>query len=395
MQNTGMHTMASGPEGISFEKVLWHLPLIDMQKLVGRNAQFYTDWLRHPDYDDYWKVLNAEEVFEKIPVPVHTLGGWFDIFTQPTVRGYTGMRRNGKTAVAREKSRMIIGPWGHGVSKAIGDLDFGSQANIDRDAVELEWYDYWLKGIDNGFQNEPPVKLFVMGKNIWRSENEYPLARSQHRKMYFWSGGHANSWRGDGQLSWDAPTADPKPDQYRYDPDNPVPSVGGNNCCGAPTPAGPRDQRPVESRNDVLVYTSDFLNEDVEVTGPIKVILYASSDALDTDFVAKLVDVYPDGRAFNVAEGILRARYRESLSRPKLLDPGKIYEMAIDLVGTSNVFLKGHRMRADIASSHFPQFDRNPNTGDPFGMSGKVRVAHQTIYHSKTYPSHIVLPVIP
>ena len=386
MQNTGPHTMDGGPEDVSYERMLWRLPLAGMQKLAGRNAEFYSDWIRHPDYDDYWKKINAEEMFEKIRIPAHTFGGWFDIFSQGTLRGYVGTARN--------KSRLIIGPWGHGSSQKTGDLDFGAHAHIDQRGVQLRWFDYWLMGADTGIQKEPPVTLYVMGKNVWRQENEYPPARAQYKKMYFHSGGKANSDRGDGRLSWDAPAGDLPPDRYVYDPDNPVPSVGGNNCCGTPTPAGPRDQRPVETRRDVLVYTSGFLDREVEVTGPVKVVLHAASDAPDTDFVAKLVDVWPDGRAFNMAEGILRARYRESLTRPKPLEAGKVYELSIDLVGTSVAFLKGHRIRVDITSSHFPQFDRNPNTGEPFGSGANVRVANQTVHHSRALPSHVVLPVI-
>jgi hypothetical protein len=366
-----------------------------MQRPVGRNAQFYRDWIRHPDYDDYWKKLNVEEVFDQIGIPVHTMGGWFDIFSQGTLRGYAGMSREGKTETARSNSRLLIGPWGHGSSRKTGEIDFGPHAHVDTNAVTLRWFDHRLKGLDNGLDDEPPVTLFVMGVNLWRQENEYPLARARYRKLYLSSGGNANSRHGDGRLSWDAPGGDSEPDHYRYDPNDPVPSVGGNNCCGTPTPTGPRDQSEIEDRKDVLVYTSGVLTEPVEVTGPVKLVVHASSDAPDTDFVAKLVDVFPDGRAINVAEGILRARYRESLSAPKLLEPGKVYEMTIDLVGTSNAFLPGHRIRVDIAGSHFPQFDRNPNTGESFGTSAKVRVANQTLHHSRDYPSHIVLPVIP
>ncbi len=394
MQNTGPHTMEGGPEAIGFDRLLWRLPLVDMQKLAGRNAQFYRDWIAHPDYDDYWKKLNAEEVFERIAIPVHTLGGWFDIFSQGTLRGYAGMSARGGSETARKKSRMVIGPWGHGPSQKTGDLDFGRHANIDQKSVALRWFDSWLAGRDSGIQSEPPVTLYVMGRNEWRFENEYPLARAQYRKMYLHSGGNANSSRGDGRLGWEPPGAESKPDQYTYDPDNPVPSAGGNNCCGTPTPAGPQRQEAVESRRDVLVYTSDFLDREIEVTGPVKVVLHAASDAPDTDFVAKLVDVYPDGRAYNMAEGIVRARYRESLSRPRLMEPGKVYEFTIDLVGTSVAFLKGHRIRVDVTSSHFPQFDRNPNTGEPFGSGAKVRVARQTVHHSRQHPSHIVLPVV-
>jgi len=394
MQNVGPHNMA-GPDAISYDKVLWHQPLHTMQKLVGRNAQFYKDWLAHPDYDDYWKKINVEEVFDKIGIPVHTQGGWFDIFSQGTLRGFVGMSHHGKTEVAREKSHITIGAWGHGPSRSVGDLDFGETANVSRDELQLRWYDYWLRGVDNGLDTEPPVRLFVMGRNEWRYEDEYPLERTEYKNLYLHSGGSANSARGDGRLSWDEPAAGAQPDRYTYDPDMPVPSVGGNNCCGTPTPAGPRDQKAVESRNDVLVYTSDVIEEEIEVTGPVKVVLYASSDALDTDFVAKLVDVYPDGKAYNMAEGILRARYREGLDQPKLLEPGKVYKLEIDLVGTSVAFQKGHRIRVDVTSSHFPQFDRNPNTGEPFATSTTVKRARQTIHHSSQQPSHIVLPVIP
>ena len=205
-----------------------------------------------------------------------------------------------------------------------------------------------------GSPREPPVKIFVMGKNQWRLENEYPLARTQYRKMYLSSSGRANTASGNGVLSWEAPEDQSPPDRYDYDPANPVPSTGGNNCCGTPTLSGPRDQRPIESRADVLVYTSAPLAQDFEVTGPVKVILYASSDAPDTDFVAKLIDVYPDGRAINLCEGILRARYREGTARPQPLQPGTVYPLAIDLVGTSNAFLKGHRIRLDVTQQPLP-----------------------------------------
>jgi putative CocE/NonD family hydrolase len=394
MQNPGPHTVP-GLRAIHYDQVQWHLPLNTMQKLVGRNARFYDDWLAHPDYDAYWKPYNAEEVFDKIGIPVHTLGGWFDIFSQGTLRGYVGMSQKGATEKARRMSHIVIGPWGHGPSQKFGALDFGPEANVDALPVQLRWYDYWLKGIDNGLASEPPVKLFVMGRNEWVHEREYPLARTEYRPFYFASAGSANGHRGDGRLSWEKPAGGSAPDRYRYDPDDPVPSLGGNNCCGTPTPAGPLDQRPIEGRRDVLIYTSDVLQEEVETTGPVKVVLYASSDAVDTDFVAKLVDVLPDGSSYNMAEGILRARYRESTATPRPLTPGQVYRMEIDMVGTSVAFLKGHRIRVHVTSSHFPQFDRNPNTGAAFGTTAEVRVAQQTVYHDAERPSHIVLPVIP
>jgi uncharacterized protein len=394
MQNPGPHT-TPGVGALHYDRVQWHLPLNRMQQLVGRHARFYDDWLANPDYNDYWKPLNVEEVFEKISIPVHTLGGWFDIFSQGTLRGYVGMSQKGATDKARRMSHLVIGPWGHGPSQKTGALDFGPDANADALAIQLRWYDYWLRGRDDGLANEAPVKLFVMGRNEWVYEREYPLARTEYRPLYFASGGNANSDRGNGRLTWEKPAGTSTPDRFMYDPDDPVPSLGGNNCCGTPTSSGPQDQRPIEGRRDVLVYTSEFLQEEVEATGPVKVVLFASSDAVDTDFVAKLVDVLPDGSSYNMAEGILRARYRESLSKPSPLTPGEVYRLEIDLVGTSVAFRKGHRIRVHVTSSHFPQFDRNPNTGAAFGTTKGVRVAQQTVYHDATRPSHIVLPVIP
>jgi uncharacterized protein len=394
MQNTGPHTV-EGLRAIHFDELQRHLPLNTMQQLAGRNARFYDDWLANPDYNDYWTPLNVEEMFDRITIPAHTFGGWFDIFSQGTLRGYVGMSQKAGSEVARRMSHMIIGPWGHGSSQKFGDLDFGPTAHVEINQVEVRWYDYWLKGIPNGLDTEPPVKLFVMGRNEWVYEHEYPLARTDYRPMYFSSGGRANGDRGDGRLQWEKPTGSSSPDRFEYDPANPVPSLGGNNCCGTPTPAGPKDQRPIESRQDILLYTSEPLGEPIEVTGPVKVVLYASSDAPDTDFVAKLVDVHPDGASYNMAEGIMRARYRESLSTPVMMKAGEIYRFEIDLVGTSVEFRKGHRIRVHVTSSHFPQFDRNPNTGAAFGTSAELRVANQTIYHDAERASHILLPVIP
>jgi putative CocE/NonD family hydrolase len=383
-QNTGPHYVAGGPEAISLAKVLWHLPLNDMQRLVGRKARFYQDWLAHPDYDDYWRKIDAEEVFDQIGIPVLNFGGWFDLFRQGTLRGYIGPHTKGKTAAARQKTQLLIGPWGHWPSSKTGALDFGEAAMVDQNTVALEWFDYWLKGLRSEIADRPPVRLFVMGANRWRYEDEYPLARSVYRPMYFASGGKANSVRGDGRLSWEAPAGGAGADKYTYDPNDPVHSQGLAT-----------DQRSIENRSDVLVYTSAILNEDLEVTGPVQVVLYASSDAPDTDFVGRLIDVYPDGRPIAMASGILRARYRDSCSRPAFLTPGKLGRLPIDLVGTSNVFRKGHRVRVDITSSDFPAFDRNLNTDKPFGTSAQTRVAHQTVFHGTGAPSHVLLPVVP
>ena len=394
MQNTGPHTVEGGPPSIAYDRVVWHLPLNEMQALVGRNAQFYKDWMAHPDYDDYWRSLNVEERFARVRVPVHVMGGFFDIFAQGTLRGYSGMSTRGGTETARRGSHMVIGPWEHGVSRSAGEMDWGESALVDTNALALRWFDYWLKGMDNGLRQEPPVKIFVMGRNEWRYEHEYPLARTRYAPLYLDSDGNANGSHGNGRLAWDKPAPDSPPDRYRYDPGNPVPSLGGANCCGVATPSGARDQRPIEGRADVLVYTTSILEEPLEIVGPVKLVLHTSSSAVDTDFVAKLVDVYPDGRSINIAEGILRARHRDGLERQVLMDPGEAYELEVDMIGTANLFRAGHRIRIHVTSSHFPQFARNLNNGEPYGTSASMVVAEQTVYHSPERPSHILLPVI-
>jgi putative CocE/NonD family hydrolase len=257
--------------------------------------------------------------------------------------------------------------------------------------VQLRWFDYWLKGIDNGIAEESPIRLFVMGTNQWRDEYEWPLARTRYTPYYLHSRGKANTLNGDGTLSPEVPGGEPT-DHYRYDPADPVPTNGGNTLI---IPVGVKDQREVESRQDVLVYTGAPQEKPLEVTGPLKVILYASSSALDTDFTAKLVDVRPDGYAQNIADGILRARYRESQSSAKLLANGEVYELTIDLWATSHVFLPGHCLRVEISSSNFPRFDRNLNTGGDQATGTTFQVAEQTVFHNQKFPSHILLPVIP
>ena len=249
--------------------------------------------------------------------------------------------------------------------------------------------------------SEPPIKLFVMGRNQWRFENEWPLTRTVFTPYYLHSQGGANTLYGNGMLTPDEP-GNELPDQFDYDPNNPVPTLGGNNStwtmmkfAAEPVYPGPIDQRSIERRDDVLVYTSPALEADLEVTGPVDMVLYASSSARDTDFTAKLADVYPDGRAIHLAEGILRARHRKSLTSVEFLQPGEVEEFRISLAPTSNVFLRGHRLRIEISSSNFPRFDRNLNTDEAIGFGTTWKIAHQTVLHTSQYPSHIVLPIIP
>jgi putative CocE/NonD family hydrolase len=389
------HTETWSPPELQYEKILQHLPLGDADLQSGGYAvQHFRDWLKHESYDEYWRSISDEEVFEKVKVPVYTSGGWFDIFLNGTINGFTGMRRNGGTEQARRESKMIIGAWGHGRSQKFGDVDFGPTANRSLFDDELRWYDHYLKDKDNGMGREPPVEIFYMGANKWRSERDWPIPGTRFTPYYLAGGGRANSSRGNGGLLPRKP-AEALTDRFAYDPNNPVPTLGGNNCCGTPTIAGPRDQRPVESREDVLVYSSDVLQEPVAIAGPVTMKLIAATDGRDTDWMVKLVDVHPDGFAMNIAEGILRARFRNGLAKMELLEPNRAYEFDIDMAGTANVFQKGHRIRVDITSSNFPQFDRNPNTGDPLGASARVRVANQTIHHGGSRASHIVLPVVP
>ncbi|MBI1761199.1 MAG: CocE/NonD family hydrolase [Acidobacteria bacterium] len=389
------HTENYAPPELKYETILKHLPLNDGDlESAGYTVQHYRDWVAHPSYDAYWKEISDEESFNKINVPVHTSGGWFDIFLQGTLNGFTGVRKQGANEKTRRESRMIIGAWGHGPTQKYGDVDFGLANNRNQFETELRWFEHYVKGVDNGIDREPPVEIFYMGVNQWQHERDWPIPGTKFTPWYLDSGGAANNWDSNGTLSAKLP-AGAASDQYTYDPDRPVPSVGGNNCCGTPTLAGPKDQRIIISRKDILVYTSEPMIEPLAIAGPVKMKLFAATDGPDTDWVVKLIDVAPDGFAMNLCEGIIRARYRKGLDKIELLKPNEVYEYEIDLVGTANVFLSGHRLRVDITSSHFPQFDRNPNTGAPFGTSAQVRIAKQTIFHAAGRASHIVLPVVP
>lgn len=388
------HTESFMPEEVRYENVLMHLPLKDMDmKGAGSVVQHYRDWIKHESYDEYWKSISDEERFNKIKVPTYTSGGWFDIFVMGTINGYVGMKNKGATPEARAGARMIIGPWGHGPSQSFGGVDFTPAAYVDQFETELGFFDYHLKGIKNGLDKEKPVKLFYMGINKWRGETDWPIPGTKYQELYLGANGTANSVRGGGKLSFTKPEK-AGTDTYRYDPQSPVPTMGGNNCCGTPTAAGPRDQRTLEQREDVLVYTSEFLEKPLTIAGPVKMKLHAATDGPDTDWMIKLVDVYPSGFAMPVSEGIIRAKFREGLDKIKLLTPDQVYEYEIEMTGTANVFQPGHRIRVDITSSNFPQFDRNPNTGEPLGSSTKTHIAQQTIHHGGPKVSRIVLPVV-
>ena len=359
-------------------------------------APYFEDWIAHPTYDSYWKQWAIDENYANIQVPSLTVAAWYDLFQGGSLRNYMGLKAHAGNEAARNGQHLIIAIGGHsGFGRKVGEVDFGPDAPFDENAVTLAWYEYLFQGKQNEFATEKPVRIFVMGENKWRYEDAWPLERAKQTSYFLHSAGKANSASGDGALSTAAARKEAA-DSFVYDPANPVPTVGGPLCCDpAHLPGGPRDQKQVEARNDVLVYSTPPLESDVEVTGPVTLDLFAKSSAVDTDFTAKLVDVAPDGVAHNLTEGILRARFRNSTSTAEPITPGKVYEYRIDVWSTSNVFLKGHRIRLEVSSSNFPRFDRNLNTGKDAATSAEFVKATNTILHGADHPSALLLPVVP
>jgi len=348
-------------------------------------APYFFDWLAHPSYDDYWKQWSIEDHLEQINVPVYHVGDWYDIFLRGTLRDYTGLLTRAGSEAARKGQRLLIGVGGHsGGGPKIGELDFGPQSRVEEDELILRWYDSLFKNLPNGIEQEKPVRIFVLGKNIWREEDEWPLARAKSTRYFLQSSRNLALQTATGK------------DEFIYDPANPVPTHGGPLCCDKDhMPPGPRDQREIEARNDVLVYTTSAFEKDFEVTGPVSVELFVSSSALDTDFTGKLVDVWPNGYAQNLTEGILRMRYRNSAGKAEMMKPGTVYPVTIDLVAISNVFLAGHKLRLEVSSSNFPRFDRNLNTGEEPAHATRTVKATNTVWHDQAHPSALILPVVP
>ena len=372
-------------------------PVFETPSATGL-APYFTDWLAHPNYDDYWKQWSIEDHYAQIQVPVLSLGAWYDIFLGGTLRNYARLKNEAGTEAARRGQRLMMYVGGHAGGTAVGKIgavDFGDKLPFDLEEVTLRWYDSLLKGIVNGLDHGKSVKIFVMGKNDWREEDDWPLERAKATRYYLRSTTPSNGLQGGGTLSTAAP-AEEKPDQYVYDPNDAVPTIGGPLCCQPlPTGIGPQDQRPAETRGDVLVFSSQVFTQNTEVTGPISLDLYVSSSAVDTDFTGKVVDVWPNGFAQNLTEGILRLRYRNSPERPELGNPGEIYHITVDLWATSNVFLPGHKLRLEVSSSNFPRFDRNLNTGEDQARGTHMIKATNVIYHDKSRPSALVLPILP
>jgi putative CocE/NonD family hydrolase len=353
------------------------------------------DWIRHDQFSQYWAAYGLKGKYQQIQAPAYFITGWYDNLVHETWHNFVNFREHGGSEAARRGTRIIVGPWVHGgvAPDKEWPVNFGPDSNIDLNDLHVRWYDRWLNGKKSDEDNDPPIKLFVMGANKWRFENEWPLKRTQWTPFYLGSQGKANTMSGDGTLSSAKGSPDGS-DGFTYDPNNPVPTLGGQIAI-FPKVWGPRDRRPVQQREDVLVYTTEPLKQDMEVTGPIELKLYASTSAVDTSFTATLSDVYPDGKAVQLCEGIRGVRFRKSLEHPTPVEPNKIYEYSISLWETSNVFKAGHKIRLEISSSNFPRYARNQNNGEPFGQSSKIVIAHQTVLHNAQYPSQLILPVIP
>jgi putative CocE/NonD family hydrolase len=387
---------AAGFERPPFADYIGHLPVRTADRAAtGQTIGFYQQALNHPSYDDFWKKLSVREKLDRMTTPVFSVGGWYDNYVESDLDAFMTLRKKGTPA------HILIGPWTHNMLWKAPGVDFGPASAAPIRRYQIEWFDRWLR--PEGASAEPaplvlpdlPVRIFVMGRNQWRDEREWPLARAAATPMYLAGGGHANTLSGDGLLDSN-PARKSAPDRFTYDPKNPVPTRGGAVCCDPKTfPWGPMEQRPVETRRDVLVYTTPPLKRDVEVTGRVDAVLWVSTSAPDTDFSAKLVDVSPDGATRNLTDGLLRLRYRNGLEKPVLGRPGQVYPITIDVGVTSAVFLAGHAIRLEVSSSNFPRFDRNPNTGRPVADEKSLRRAQQTVYHDARHPSHLLLPVIP
>ena len=369
-------------------KWLWHLPLMD----IPDDAMFgigphWRSWLNDHASDHF----GFEAKHSRIEVPALVTTGWYDQQVG-AIKNFTGLAENAATRAAREHTRLIVGPWTHAGDqwdRKVGEVDFGPDAERDYYEVADRWFRAWLKDDESALEGWPRVELFVMGANRWRAEDDWPLARARYTSFYLRGNGAANTPAGDGALSQEAPGDEP-PDTYVYDPRDPVMTLY--------TPPGqnePQDQRRLDGRGDVLVYATPPLERGVEVTGPVSLRLWAASSAPDTDFTAKLIDVWPNGFAQELCYGIVRARYRESFEAPTPIEPGRPYEYTVTLNPTSNLFRQGHRIRVDVSSSDFPNFDRNHNTGGDDYANADLAPATQTIFHDSARPSRIILPVIP
>ncbi len=373
---------------------LEHTPISPLPPVADLHGWF-SDWMSHPNYDGYWEKLSNIRSHDRVDVPVHHFGSWYDCFLNGTLKSFTGMRAKAQTTAARTGQRLTIGPWVHNPSPAdtreAGEVDFGEDAILGWFSTRLRWFDHWLKGIDNGVDTDKPVKLFAMGINKWREFGEWPPSAVNYTSFYLSAGssGTADSLN-DGVLSVEKPDLFGEAfDEYESDPENPIRSFGGGHLGDN---NGPRDQREYET--NVLTYTTEILEQPLDVTGPVKAVLHASTSAIDTDWIVRITDVHPDGTSMLVCDGILRGRFLESFEKPISLIPHLTMKFEVDLWGTSHVFLKGHRLRVAIASSSFPRWDRNWQTGRNNALETGGVIARNRVFRDEVRPSHIVLPLL-
>ncbi|GAC1579579.1 MAG: CocE/NonD family hydrolase [Candidatus Dormibacteria bacterium] len=367
------------------------LPMVPFPPIDGRGLDPGRQFDRTAGYEFYPPLERFRPT--DIEVPALVIAGWNDCFLQPDLDLYTELKQQGRSAEVRRLTRLVVGPWSHGTPTAVvGETDFGFRSSplfmdLKEDLTRLHrrWFDARMLGKETGIDAEPPVRVFVMGANRWRDEQEWPPARAE-----------AQSWHlhGDGRLDPAKPTQS-APAEFRLDPDDPVPTVGGATLMNGKYLRGPVDQYRVESRDDVLLYTSAPCEQPLEVTGALKLVAWVASETVDTDVVARLCDVRPDGRSFHVADGILRLRFRDGPSAPSLLVPGDIYQVEVDLWSTSHVFLPGHRLRLQVRASDFPRYDRCPGDGRTSAEADRVLPQRNLLFHDRDRPSHLVLPVIP
>ena len=380
-------------------QILLHLPVIDMDQALGRRLEkTFRAWITHDTFDAFWQKQSYQSRLGRIQVPALHVDGWYDLGdVSATLENYNMLVAKAATVAARQNQRVIIGPWWHGQyeQRKWGGVDFGPEAAIDRKALYLKWYDCHLENKNCAeLEKQPPVKTFMMGENKWRDEQTWPPQNAKLVPYYFHSKGHGNTVAGDGLLSSAAPATEP-PDHYSYDPKNPP------TLAMEPDDSLAADQRKPESRNDMLVFTSEPLKASLRVSGRLTVKLWASSSARDTDWVARLIDVHPDGFAQRLTDTIVRASYHGSSPYPQSqsdfasLAPGSIRQYTLDLWDLANVFLPGHRIRVEITSAFMPLFARNLNTGMNSLTTTEMKVAEQTIYHDREHPSRILLPVVP
>jgi len=372
----------------------WMLPLSAYPPLQGDYGGYFFDWLRHPTYDDYWRRWSIDEDYSRITTPAMHVAGWYDVFLSGSVKNFRGLRDGAGTEEARAGQKLVIGPWLHMPWAPVSDSSDGVEPTVVDD-LQVRWFDRFLKGEETGVM-DAPVSLYIMGANEWRDYPDWPPPASRPERWYLHSAGRANSRFGDGSLSREAPGEEP-PDYYTYDPAYPNQSSGGHSCCFSfVSPMGPVDQRATESLNSILVYTSEPLPEALELIGDVSVTLFAATSAVDTDWTARLCEVFPDGRSINLQEGIVRARYRDSLTEPSLLEPDRVYLYEISLGPVGVRIAAGNRLRVAIASSDFPQWDRNLNTGGPLFGEGLIEavVARQTVLHDSEHASYVTLPVV-